>query len=289
MDVIVLNAYLWKSRYKNKKGKWIYIQTDSGKESGARVCSALSFWKIPKYFYHLQKGGHVSALKSHLIDSQNEPLGSDRWFSRFDINNFYGSVTRNKLVRALKPLVGYERASDIANCSLVADPESSQKTLPFGFVQSPILASIFLHNCYLGRELESLYASGDVNVTVFVDDIILSSSDKNALVSATSRIVDAFEKSNLTKSRVKCGLVTKELSAFNVLTDGSFLKLNDEKVEDFVSRLALSTVADGHNEFVVDGIVSYWDSISDSQRKQCIKEVVLNIGRSRAGLLLNKQ
>lgn len=289
MEVIVLNDYIWESRYKNKKGKWIYTQTDYGKKIGAQVCSALSFWGIPKYFYHLQKGGHVSALKYHLIDSQNEFLSRERWFSRFDIDNFYGSVTRNKLVRALKPLVGYARASEIASCSLVLNPESSKKMLPFGFFQSPILASIFLHNCYLGRELEKLSSSDVVKVTVFVDDIILSSSDKNALVSATSRIVDAFERSNLTKSRKKCGLVTKELSAFNVLTNGSFLKLTDEKVEDFVFRLVRSTTADGHNEFVVDGIVSYWDSISESQRKQCIKEVVLDIGSSRAGLLLNKQ
>lgn len=253
------------------------------------MCSALSIWKKPKYFYHLQRGGHVSALKSHLIGPQNDLLSCDRWFSRFDIENFYGSVTRNKLVRALKPLIGYKRASNIASFSLVKDPGSSQQTLPFGFLQSPILASIFLRNSYLGKELENLYASSDVNVTVFVDDIILSSSDKNALMSATRRIVDAFKKSNLKRSEEKCALVTKELSAFNVLTDGTLLKLTDSKVEDFVYRLSQHTVEDKHNKHVVDGIVSYWDSISDSQRKQCIKEVVLNIGRSRAGLLLNKQ
>ena len=76
----------------------------------------------------------------------------------------------------MKSFFGYKIAREIAEKSTVQCPHSNVKkyVLPFGFVQSPILASFCLHKSRLGVYLDKLYESGDFKVSVYMDDIIIS-------------------------------------------------------------------------------------------------------------------
>ena len=129
---------LWSHRYKSKKGKWIYIPTDECRIKGANI-------------------SHIAAIKLHLYNgSALRQIKNSRYFSYFDITNFFGSINKNKIIKATKCFVGYQMAKDIANASTVTNIGSSEKVLPFGFVQSPLIGSIVLDQSYLGRELSKL-------------------------------------------------------------------------------------------------------------------------------------
>lgn len=81
---------LWSHRYKSNKGKWIYIPTDECRINGVNIIRLLAtFWHSPSYFYHLQKGGHLAALKLHLYNGSDlRQIKNSRYFSYFDITNF---------------------------------------------------------------------------------------------------------------------------------------------------------------------------------------------------------
>ncbi|WP_257292862.1 hypothetical protein [Endozoicomonas sp. ONNA1] len=83
---------------------------------------------------------------------------SGQFFVHLDIRQFFSSINRSRITRSLKPRIGYERAREIAIASTVPAPntDGSAYILPYGFVQSPILASICLRYSKLGTVLHEL-------------------------------------------------------------------------------------------------------------------------------------
>lgn len=165
-------VYNYEYRYERKPGRYIYIQTAASSKEGRAIIKRVGrLYKPHPIFFHLRRrGGHVAAMRVH--------AGSE-YLTRFDIDNFFGNVTRTKISRALRDIsISYRAAFNIAHASVVV--EGSRRCLPFGFCQSPILATLVLERSVLGRELKRLATAG-FHVSVYMDDIVLSSNDERPL------------------------------------------------------------------------------------------------------------
>jgi hypothetical protein len=68
--------------------------------------------EFPVCFYHYRKGGHVVALHGHL---------QNRLFFKIDIQNFFYSISRNRIAAALHH-AGFFWARTFAKWSSVKDP-----------------------------------------------------------------------------------------------------------------------------------------------------------------------
>ena len=136
--------FLYKTCFLTKSGKCIYNPTDECREYGRKLVDDLrERWAVPKYIYNLKNKSHLDALKVHVVKNRSQKT---RWFSYFDISNFFGSVTKNKIVRALKPYFEYDLALEYASNSVVRNKAVTgggpKYVLPFGFIQSTMLAAL---------------------------------------------------------------------------------------------------------------------------------------------------
>jgi len=186
----------WSNRFEIKAGRWVYVPTSEARREGIEIKRCIAArWHPPEYYYHLRKGGHVAAIQSHLGNSH---------FIRFDIQDSFGSINRTRVTRCLKPLVPYSEARAWANSSTVRDPVFKGKThLPYGFVQSQMLASICLYRSALGTYLHRIHGKNGVVVCVYVDDVIVSACDVDELKVIYSQIQVASARSRLKLSQDK--------------------------------------------------------------------------------------
>lgn len=102
-------------------------------------------WRPDLRNFHFRKGGHIAAAKAHLLNS---------YFCVLDLEDFFGSVRRNRIDRTLKKL-GFSRndALDFARRSTVATKNLPVHfVLPFGFVQSMLLASLAVEKSIAGKK-----------------------------------------------------------------------------------------------------------------------------------------
>jgi Reverse transcriptase (RNA-dependent DNA polymerase) len=107
--------------------------------------------------------------------------------------------------------------------------------LPYGFVQSPVLATLVLAQSALGGTLRKLTARA--NVSVYVDDISLSSNDLNSLENCYAELVEAFEVAGFTANPTKNVTPCDELTVFNCsLQHEETLVLPEVVAEDRTSR-----------------------------------------------------
>lgn len=149
--------------------KWIFIPSERGERRAVQV---LKFFErsvtFPDYFYHYKSGGHVAALHDHL---QHD------FFFRIDIQNFFYSIARNRVQRALASK-GLRGAPTYAKWSTVRSPYDGgpRYVLPIGFRQSPHIASLVLMQSPVFDAIERARANG-VLVSVYLDDIIGSHAD----------------------------------------------------------------------------------------------------------------
>ena len=94
-----------------------------------------------------------------------------------------------------------------ANDSTVKHPaDKNRAMLPYGFVQSPTLASLALFDSRLGGYLEQLKKIKYVVVSVYMDDIIVSTKRKKRLADIHKELVAASVKSR--SLPMPCGALT---------------------------------------------------------------------------------
>ena len=202
--------------------KHIFAPSERGRRIGEdvkqRVESAVSF---EDYYYHLRKGGHVAALHSHRANAH---------FCKIDIQNFFYSVERNRVVRALRR-IDVHRATHYGKWSCVRNPFGDPKyALPYGFVQSPILATLVLATSEIGRTLRLM--ASDVTVAVYVDDISLSSSDPVRLKARYDELLDAVDAAGFTVNAEKCVAPCSDMTVFNCsLRSGETVVTSDRAAE----------------------------------------------------------
>ncbi len=245
---------LWEQRFELAPGKWVFVPSAESRQRGEHIISKIKEkWQAPAYFHHCQQGGHVQAIKQHLASTH---------FCCIDIESFFTSINLSRVTRALKKYFGYNVAREFARDSvirLIGDGDS-QYILPFGFVQSPIIASVCLDQSTLGRALHMLASNPDVVVSVYVDDIILSSDDPHLLQRAFDNILAAAARSNWKISENKTRPPSERISAFNIKLSNGDLMISPERM-DLFSEAYREATSDHQKE----GILRYIRSINPDQ------------------------
>lgn len=243
----------WFTKYERKPGRWVFEPTDEYRAIGEDIRKKVAkVWRPPSYYFHLRNGGHVAALRRH---------AQKTYFARFDVEDFFGRVNQNRVARCLKEYFGPEAARQMAWESTVRHPTVPGRwVLPYGFIQSPILASLALSKSYLGSALRQLDKTSGINVSVYVDDILVSCDDPNNLQQACEGLAAAALKSRLGFNAAKSQGPALAITAFNIeLTHGN-LEIVAERLAEFAALLAATPSAQREQ-----GIVSYVTSVNAAQ------------------------
>ena len=214
----------YSSLYEIKPGRFVFEPTPEAREFGENVTrKLLKTWHPSDHFFHLGASkGHVAALQIH----KPQPF-----FAKLDLSNFFGSVTRTKIARALHN-VGFSRkdAFDTAYHSIV--DFGGTKTLPYGFIQSMALATLVMECSALGAELRRIISIG-VTVSVYVDDIILSSEDYVLLRRTYIEVEEAIRKSNFKIAARKSEDAGTRIRAFNCILSQNSIMITPERMQVF--------------------------------------------------------
>lgn len=242
----------WTHRYEHKPGRWVFHPSPEAKEIGAKIKTQVERgWIAPDYFFHLRAGGHVRALQVHLGQTS---------FLHIDIQDFFGCVNRSRVTRCLTPQFGYVNARQMANDSTVRHPADLGKfILPYGFVQSPLLASLAFDQSKLGNCLSKLRGKGYC-VSVYVDDIIISAGSDNALYACWPEIQSAAERSKFVLNQAKQQGPGPIVTAFNIELTHSGLSLQSGRFNEF--KCAYQATSNPHER---DGIFGYVQTVNPSQ------------------------
>jgi hypothetical protein len=244
----------WISKFKIKPNSWVFVPNEETIRHGLFVKSSIEEkWSSPAFYYHLRNGGHVKALKVHI---------ENKFFIHLDIKDFFGCINRSRVTRCLKGFYSYENSRAIAIASTVRLPESINKKyiLPFGFVQSPIIASLCLQKSGLGKYLNVLSKKPDVSVSVYMDDIIISGNNSSALKKIIKEINSVSEKSKFKLNTDKEEGPSKKITAFNIDISYGLLKISDIRFESFISDYEAARSENKRN-----GIIGYILSVNQKQ------------------------
>lgn len=231
-------------RFQLSSGKFVYVQEDECRAKGRQLLRwSLKKWRPPGFYFHYQDGGHVAAIKTH--------LGS-QYFARTDLERFFWHVTRNKVVRALKRIgFWYGDAYEYAVNATVAD--KGRYFLPFGFVESPYLATICLDKSKLGLAFRELMDKG-IKLSVYVDDVILSGDDKAELEQALELIGRVGSEVGFPLNATKVQRAGPEVSAFNIEAGTGRMAVTDHRMREF--EAAVLEAGDGPRSRAIIAYVS---------------------------------
>lgn len=243
----------WKSKFQLKPGKWVFEPTDESIQLGHEIKSAIEkAWLPPENYFHLRSGGHVGAIRSHM---------ENKFFLRVDIQNFFGSINRTRITRCLNTLFNYQKAREWANASTVIAPDGKKRSiLPFGFVQSQLISAVCFSESALGKCVADMQFDESLRVSVYVDDIIVSSANKEPCASALKRIREAADKSRFQLNEDKLDGPSESITAFNVVLSNQRIKIDTSRMDDFRKTIASTT-----NEYEKAGILSYVSSVNIEQ------------------------
>lgn len=207
------------------RGKWIFVPSVHGEK---RALHILKFFHrdvtFSDFFYHYKSGGHVAALHDHL---KNE------FFFKIDIKNFFYSISRNRVHRALAAR-GMKGAPTYAKWSTVRSPYPGgpRYVLPIGFWQSPHLASLVLMQSPVFEAMERARQNGVV-ISVYLDDIVGSSADKAILQCAYDDIQKACVAANLIPNTEKLVAPSQAIVVFNCDLSKGSAKVTEARITKF--------------------------------------------------------
>lgn len=215
-----------------RPGKFIFVPTEEAKRLGGDIVSDLKkLWGPKEYFYHFGKrGGHVAAMRPHI---------NNVYKASIDLKNFFTTVSRTKVARSLRS-IGYSRkqAFSVATDSCVKF--RGKKFVPYGFVQSMALATLVIEKSAVGVEIEKLRRSG-IFISVFVDDILLSSNDAVGLQNAYEALFDKIAASGFEVSKLKCSAPSNHVDAFNCRIENGALEIDDDRMDAFLDSIKNGT------------------------------------------------
>jgi hypothetical protein len=240
----------WSFKFLLKPGRWVFVPTNESVKVGGEIKMAVeACWTSPTFYYHLRSGGHVEAVKSHL---------NHTCFLHVDIEDFFGSINRSRVTRSLKNKVGYKVAREMAHASTVKHPgDGTRCVIPYGFVQSQIIASLCLDESRLGTYLKKLSNMEGVSVSVYVDDIIVSCDSSAVSECILKGLNDAAAKANFKLNPLKQEGPATAITAFNIVLKNKSLEISAPRFEQFISTLEQTT-----SQFQRDGITSYVKSVN---------------------------
>jgi hypothetical protein len=218
------------------RGKWFFRPNEKCIRRGERM---LEFFKrrvvFPDYMYHFRKGGHVAALHAHL---------NNKLFFKVDIQNFYYSIARMRVTRALRQW-RYPGAGTFSKWSCVLNPLPGPKhALPIGFVQSPLLASLVLMKSEVADAIERARANG-VCISVYLDDFIGSHDDEAALTAAYKDIRSTCAAAGFIPNPAKLVPPRAAITAFNCDLKSGSAEVTPDRVAEYFARTDRTTLSDG--------------------------------------------
>ncbi len=218
-----------------KNGKWIFVPSELGRKIGTDLKLQLEHAvTFEDFYYHLQPGGHVDAIHRHR---------EKQFFARLDISNFFYSISRSRLDRVLKEC-GIGRHTHYAKWSTVRNPYSKAGyAVPFGFVQSPIAASLVLKSSPLGKTLTKL--SSSITVSVFVDDIAVSSNSAEETLAAFNLLELSMKDSGFLSNEKKRREPSTAIDIFNCALQHNITEVTSDRIRAFdeLERSAESKIA----------------------------------------------
>lgn len=250
----------WESRFQLDNGTWVFVPNSEMRLYGRELKNRIeSLWAPPINYFHLRLGGHVLALRQHL---------NNHYFARADIQNFFGQINKSRLSRNLKSYLPYTEARDIAVNSTVVFPESSPKRyiLPYGFVQSPILAALCLDKSALGTAINTI--SSDVTITVYVDDLVLSGTNEQKVADALEYLKNKGVTAKFSFNPSKLEGPATKVTSFNIELSHHKLEIAEYRMQRF------KTALEGElSEPQIEGILGYVKSVNFSQFRELLDYV----------------
>ncbi len=206
-----------------KNGKPIFAPSEKGTELGLKIKRKVAkLHKFDHFIYHFKDGTHVKALHLHRPNA---------FFCRVDIEKFFYSISRNRVRRALRD-IGIRKAEQFAKWSTVKDPFSGASyVLPYGFIQSPILATLVLTTSAVGSYIRGLPST--ITATVYMDDICLSGNDEAELWDAFNGLKEALEEAGFTLNAGKCREPSATIDIFNCSLTTGATEVLPERIDEF--------------------------------------------------------
>lgn len=242
--------------------KFAYHQAPAFRAMGLDLARRIySLWTPPRTFFHHRNGGHVSAITRHVDNT---------YFSHMDINRFFYRVRKNRIIKSLKRIgFSFDDANEAAAHSVVKTEDGF--SLPYGFTQSPVLASLCLDWSPCGAFLRKI--PKEFRVSVYVDDIILShASDRDALLALSNELVECCRSCGLPVSEDKMTLAKTEIVSFNIRLSRGERVIVPDRMQEFYNKIALHW----NNGFVLDGVKGYVETVNSDQAN----DVAAAIGRA---------
>ncbi len=131
--------------------------------------------------------------------------------------------------------IGVPRAEHYAKWSTVRNPyEEPPYSLPYGFPQSPLLATLVLRQSALGKAIRDL--PPDVLRSVYLDDIAVSADDVNQLEAAFYNLKTAVSEANFTLNEDKVSEPAPQIQLFNCNLAQGKSTVTDERVAIFYAH-----------------------------------------------------
>jgi hypothetical protein len=223
------------------RGKFIFTPNDACKRKGERLLRFFEDYDFPTCFFHYKPGGHVAALHSHL---------PNRFFFKIDLQNFFYSISRNRVADALRHC-GFKPARAFAKWSSVINPYvgGPRYVLPIGFKQSPLLASLALMRSPVAGAIERAQGGG-CTVSVYFDDFVGSGPSVTELTIAYNDILASFGEANLIANPTKLLPPAAAIRAFNCDLSQGLAEVTADRIKLFYSEPRSLASARGFRDYV---------------------------------------
>lgn len=219
----------------------------------------LSHWHPNVAFTAFSKRAHVAALRPHL---------ESKYFAIIDLKGFFDHVTRTKVCRAPE-FIGLARSAAFQIAGESAVRQGDKCTLPRGFRQSSLLATLVLEKSLFGSALVG--NRFESRITVYCDDIIFSSNDPETLADEHSQAIELLRRANFPVNPAKTQTVRTEVDIFNLRMSHRTLRFTDERMWKFLKRAALFVKSEDveHNLHLYEKLFGdYIRSINPDQEKR---------------------
>lgn len=222
-----------------RKGKPIFVPTTVGRRIGVELKRTIeNTYTFDPIYFHLRPGGHVAAMHHHRDSA---------FFARIDIARFFYSISRRRVQSALDRL-GLDKVAFFAKWSTVLNPYGEPRhVLPYGFVQSPILASLVIATSQVGAHLLALPEG--IKASVYMDDIALSAASEVALADAFQTTVAALVADGFEVSEAKMRLPAPSIDIFNCDLSSGRSTVRVERIREFLAA--------GPNQRSEDAFIAY--------------------------------
>jgi hypothetical protein len=191
--------------FRNERNKPVFVPNEKGYEVGYHLKGLVEHaTTFEPFYFHLRNGGHVAALHEHR---------KNRYFARVDLKNFFYSISRNRIARALRE-IKIPKAWYYAKCSCVKNQFGEPSySLPYGFVQSPMLATLVFSRSVLGEFLRE--SQREITLLVYMDDIALSSPANDVLQKVFEELKTKIQEANFPINLEKTKPPTELMELFN--------------------------------------------------------------------------